>query len=146
VTDAFAQLGLGYEVWASTAIHAYRTLDNTIHLLNAEGIDARIHYDVSRTEDLKPFASNGPCGTTINVQSNQYPQEAHLIKSFFLPTTAVQAAAPGNFTVSLPGEAEKNEEAIKGITKLCLLYIAGTLDPETGLITEVITSCLCLFG
>ncbi len=49
VANAFARLGLGYEVWASTAIHAFMTLDDMAHLLNADGVDKRIHYDTIGT-------------------------------------------------------------------------------------------------
>lgn len=140
VANAFAQLEEGYEVWVMTAIHAFETLDDANHLLQVDGVDRRIHCNSSWTEALKPFAPNGPCDMTINLQSSQYPQEAHLIKTFFLPMTAAQTAAPGVIIVSLPGEAKKNEEMIKGITKLHLLYIAGTLDPGTGLTAGEVTS------
>lgn len=45
-------------------------------------------------ETSPPFALNGPCGTSIIVQSNEYLQEAQAIKSFFVLAVAPLAAQP----------------------------------------------------
>jgi hypothetical protein len=139
VGAAFAELGVGYAAWAPTAIHAFETIDDSTHIIEHHQADKRLYFDPSWVDATSGLlAANGPCGTTIHVQSSQYPQEAQLIKSFFLPVVTPHALpTPGVITVSLPGEAEKNEEAIKGIAKLRLLHIAGILDPETGSITGV---------
>jgi hypothetical protein len=76
--------------------------------------------------------NNGPCGTIMNFQSNDYPQAAQ-IKKFFLPNPPAQAftqqmATLGTFTFQLPGELNKESEAKKGITKLMLLHVCTEIN------------------
>jgi hypothetical protein len=52
----------------------------------------------------------------MNVQSDDYPQAAQIIKKFFLPDPPVQAftqqlATPGTFTFQLPSKLDKESEA-----------------------------------
>jgi hypothetical protein len=44
---------------------------------------------------------------------------------------------PGTLTFQLPGKLEKESEAKKGITKLMLLHICGTIDYKTLLVTDI---------
>ena len=90
----------------------------------------------------KLASSNGFCGTITYVQSNNYPQAAALIKKIFIniPPPAVVPHAvtqPGTFTFQLPGELEKEIEAKKGITKLMLLHICGTIDYTNHFVTDI---------
>ena len=82
IANNFTQLVEGYALCVVTAIHAFKTLDDTNHLLKANCMDNCLYYNPSWTDTLKPFAPNSPCGTTINVQSSQFPQEANLINHF----------------------------------------------------------------
>ena len=51
-----------------------------------------------------------------------------------LPQAVTQ---PGTFTFQLPGELEKESKAKKGITKLMLLHICGSINYKTLLVTEI---------
>ncbi|KAL7433446.1 hypothetical protein ACHAXH_004340 [Discostella pseudostelligera] len=138
VVNAFAQLGLGYQVWLSQAELATRRRDDIIHIVETLEADKSTYFAPNwMAENSLPFASNGPCGTSIIVQSSEYPQEAHAIKSFFLPVASVPVQLQGTITVTLPGEAEKDAEAKNGITKLSLFLIAADCDFEAGTITNV---------
>ena len=99
-------------------------------------------YDPNSPTKLS--SSNGPCGTIMNVQSDNYPQATVEIKKYFIgaqvPAILPQAfTQPGTFRFQLPGELGRESEAKKGITKLMLLHICGSIDYKTLLITEIIT-------
>jgi hypothetical protein len=139
VVDAFARLGPGYDVWLTQAVLSFGRQDDILHILETLEADKATYFDPSWVEGTSlPFASNGPCGTSIIVQSSEYPQEAQQIKSFFLPAAAPVPVQPqGNFTVTLPGEAEKDAEARNGITKLSLFFIAADCDFDAGTLSNV---------
>lgn len=140
VFESFARLGQGYEVWLSQAVHAICRLEDAIHMLDTLAVDKSTYFEKGWVEETSlPFAVNGPCGTSIIVQSSDYPQEAHAIRSFFLPATPLAALQPqqGTITVTLPGEVEKDAEAKNGITKLSLFLIAGDCDFDAGTISNV---------
>ena len=139
VVEAFARLGLGYEVWLTQARQAIVKLDDIIHIVDTLEADKVTYFDPAWVEDVSiPFATNGPCGTSIIVQSAEYPQEAQAIKSFFCQTLqAPLQPHAGTITVTLPGEAEKDAEAKNGITKLSLFFIAADCDFDAGTISNV---------
>ena len=141
VVEAFSQLGLGYEVWLSQARHTIDRLGDIAHITDTLEADKVTYFDPAWVEETSlPFAANGPCGTSFIVQSAEYPQEAHAIKSFFCPAVPASALAQsqaGTITVTLPGEAEKDAEAKNGITKFSLFLIAADCDFDTGTITNV---------
>lgn len=139
VVEAFAQLGPGYDVWLSQAILSYGRQDDILHIVETLEADKTTYFDPSWVEGTSlPFASNGPCGTSIIVQSSEYPQEAQKIRSFFVSAVAPVAVQPhGNITVTLPGEAEKDAEARNGITKLSLFFIAADCDFDAGTVSNV---------
>jgi hypothetical protein len=81
--------------------------------------------------------------TLALVQSDDYPVAAHVIKDLFklspqafAPTFA--SYAPGNVTLHLPAEADKESEAKKGIVKLMLFHICGNIDIEATLVSNII--------
>lgn len=138
VLEAFTQLGPGYEAWLTLALLSMQRCDDLIHIVDTLEADKTLYFDPSwNVETSLPFASNGPCGTNIIVQSSEYPQEAQKIKSFFLRTPSVPTQPQGTITVTLPGEAEKDAEAKNGITKLSLFLIAADCDFDAGTISNV---------
>lgn len=138
VNVSLAQLGIGYEIWATQALLAKERQDDIIHVVDTLGADKKTYFDPNWTAASSlPFASNGPCGTSIIVQSAEYPQEAQSIKSFFLPLQANVQPAANTITVTLPGEAEKDADARNGITKLSLFFIAGECDFDKGTVSNV---------
>jgi len=139
VIEAFAQLGKGYDVWLTQASHAIRKIDDIPHIVDTLEADKSTYFAPGWEEETSlPFAVNGPCGTSIFVRSSDYPQEAHAIRSFFLPTVPSAALQPqGTITVTLPGEVEKDAEAKNGITKLSLFLIAADCDFDAGTISNV---------
>jgi hypothetical protein len=69
----------------------------------------------------------------MNVQFNDYPHAAQIIKKFFLPDPPAQAftqpmATPGTFTFQLPGKLNKESKAKKRITKLMLLHVCVEIN------------------
>jgi hypothetical protein len=142
-------LGMGYDLWA-------RIVDKT---LMADKLDnlLMVAYEAKKDPSLiqRYFLSswdpgtltqlalnNGPCKTITNVQSDNYPQAAHMIKKFFLPNLPAPGfpqamAAPSTFTFKLPGELEKESKAKKGITKLMLLHICTDINYKRSPISNI---------
>ncbi len=87
-------------------------------------------------------SNNGPCGTIKSIQSNDYPQAAHIIKKFFLPNPPAQAftqplATLGTFMFQLPGKLDKESKAKKGITKLMLLHVCAKINFKESTISDM---------
>jgi hypothetical protein len=134
------KLGTGYDLWARVVDEMLSTdkLDNFLMVADKAKKDPlliRKHF-LPSWDPLTPTqlaSNNRPCGTVTNVQSDDYPQAAQIIKKFFLPNPPAQAftqpfATPGTFTFQLPGELDKESTAKKGITKLMLLHVCAEIN------------------
>ena len=98
-------------------------------------------YDPNSPTKLSS-SSNSPYGTIMNVQSNYFPQATAVIKNIFIDAqvSAILPQAmtqPGTVTFQLPGELEKESQAKKGITKLMLLHISGTINYKMLSVTNI---------
>jgi hypothetical protein len=72
-----------------------------------------------------------------------YPVAARVIKDLFqlspqAVTPTLASYTPGNVTLHLPAEADKESEAKKGIIKLMLLHIHGNIDIEATKVSNII--------
>ena len=148
VQAKMAELGEGYKVWASSAAHAMANTDDTLTVVDSI-LSTKPDANASIVKYLHPtwvpnkspqFASsNGPCGTLVNVPSDQYPQEAAKLKAKHIQVQPTQPAQQqqSTFTIAVQGEAEKEAEAKAGIVKLMLFFIGAVIDFEAGALTEV---------
>jgi len=154
VQQQMSDLGLGYELWAESAINSISKssdIDQVISNMsddtepNPQDLDANTtrFFDPNWGSDgaLQLALNNGPCGTWDFVPSGDYPQEAKQLSEIFNPADAalpIQAVMqPQVVTVAVQGKAEKEAEAKKGVTKLMLLYICADVDFELGTISNI---------
>ncbi len=114
-------LGTGYKLWANTANNAVAKLDDIFSVMEEIRTHESIRKYLDPTRDVKslPLAtSNGPFGAMTLVQSDNYPDAAHVIKDIFqLSPQAVALSlasfAPGNVMLHLPAKVDKESEAKK---------------------------------
>jgi len=131
-------MGSGYNLWARIVDETLNKLNDFLEVMaNAKKDPLLIkkHFLLSwdPKSPTKLASNNGPCGTITNMQSDDYPQAANLINKFFiqklLPFVFPQVMTPpGTFMFQLTGEMEKESKAKKGITKLMLMHVCGTID------------------
>jgi hypothetical protein len=136
------KLGTGFNLWALST----NKLDNFLTVAEkAKKVPLLIckHFLPSwhPLTSTQLVLNNEPCGSITNVQSNDYPQAAQIIKKFFLPNPSAQAftkpiVMPGTFTFQLPSELNKKSEAKKGITKLMLLHVCAEINLKESTISN----------
>jgi hypothetical protein len=124
VKSKMIHLGMGYDLWARI-VDKILTTDKLNDFLTADEVkkdpllNQKYFLSSWNPVTLTQLASyNGPCGSVINVQFDEYPQAPHNIKKFFLSNLPVlgfpQAMATlGTFKFQLPGELEKELKAKK---------------------------------
>jgi hypothetical protein len=140
------RLGTGYEVWANTANNDFEKLDDILSVMEEIKTPESIKKYFNPNQDAKspPLAtSNDPFSAMILVQSDNYPDEARVIKDLFQLSPQAAALtlasyAPGNIMLHLPAEADKESDAKKGIIKLMLLHIRGDIDIKAILVSNII--------
>jgi hypothetical protein len=98
--------GTGYNLWA-------RIVDSTLttnKLAKKDPLLMQKYFLFSWDPDASTqlASNNGACGTITNVQSNEYPQAAHMIRKFLLPNPLAPSfpqamAAPSIFSSSYLG-------------------------------------------
>jgi hypothetical protein len=130
------RLGSGYELWANTAKAVVEYIDDILFVI--EEIKAPMlikqYLDPTRNDkSLQLAMANGPFGAMTNVQSDDYPQAAHVIKEIFQLSPQILAPTlpsfpSGNVMLQLPSEIDKESEAKKEIIKLMLLLICGNIN------------------
>ena len=86
--------------------------------------------------------ANGPFGAITNMQSDNYPLAAHVLKEIFqlspqILTPALPSFPSGNVMFQHPSEIDKESEAKKGIIKLMLLLICGNIDIELTTVSKI---------
>jgi hypothetical protein len=86
--------------------------------------------------------ANGTFGAMTNVQSNDYPTAACVLKEIFQLSPQILAPTlhsfpSGNIMLQLPSEIDKESEAKKGIIKLMLLLIRGNMNIELPTVTNI---------
>jgi hypothetical protein len=86
--------------------------------------------------------ANGPFGAMTNVQSNDYPLAARVLKEIFqlspqILTSPLPTFPTGNVMVQLPSEIDKESKAKKGIIKLMLLLVCGDIDIESTSVSNI---------
>ncbi len=101
------------------------------------------HFNPNWDAKSLPLAtSNTLFGAMTLVQSDDYPVAAHVIKDLFqlspqgiAPTLASYALS--NVMLHLPAEANKESEAKKGIIKLMLFHIRGSINIKATLVSNI---------
>ncbi len=86
--------------------------------------------------------ANSPFGAMTNVQSDNYPLAARVLKEIFqlspqILTPALPSFPSGNVMFQLPSEIDKESKAKKGIIKLMLHLICGNIDIETTTVSNI---------
>ncbi len=140
------RLGTGYKLWANTANHAVKKLDDILSVMEEFRTPGSIkkYLDPNRDAKSLPLAtSNGPFSAMTLVQLDNYPVAAHVINDLFqLSPQAVAPSlasfAPGNVMLHLPAKVDKESEAKKGIIKLMLLHIHGNIDIKATLVSNIL--------
>ena len=130
------RLGSGYELWANMAKAAVDYVDNILTVIDEIKTPKLIkqYLDPTRNDkSLQLAMANRPFGATTNVQSNDYPLTAHILKEIFQLSPQILAPTlptflSGNVMLQLLSEIDKESEAKKGIIKLMLLLICGDMD------------------
>lgn len=142
VMAEFSQLGPGYEHWGMAAIESQRDSENVLPAVDrivAAGTQMTF-LDPSWDPTKRKLASdNGPMGTIKPTQSFSYPQEKDSIGAFFQPVqpAAVQPAIGQTVNIMMPGEQEKEVNAMKGQAKLQLFMLGGLVNFEAGTIENL---------
>ena len=91
-------------------------------------------------KSLQLAMANGPFGAMTNVQSDDYPLVARVLKEIFQLSPQILAPSlpsfpTGNVMLQLPSDIDKESEAKKGIIKL-LLLIRGDIDIESTTVSD----------
>jgi hypothetical protein len=86
--------------------------------------------------------ANGPFGAMTNMQYNDYPLAARVLKEIFQLSPQILAPTlpsfpSGNVMLQLPSEIDKESEAEKGIIKLMLLLIRGNMNIESPTVLNI---------
>jgi hypothetical protein len=145
-----ARMGVGYELWAETAKDASDKADDIVAILDKIDDEAgpamelyRKYLDPNRHENSLPLAkSNGPFGSMTIVPTADFPAAALILKKFFVPEASVPPSSAvfpsGNImTLQLPGDIDKEAEAKKGLVKLMLFHVRGTIDIDAITVSNV---------
>ena len=143
----FATLGKGYKAWctgAEEAMNSSRKIgkvrDNVQDVLGYDDITFVQRYcDNNWTGKKMTLSNGGPHLPIILVASDIYPVEAADIKNDFLAQPQSSAVHPSfnTLTIQHPGELGQEAEAKKGVAKLMLLFLRGTVDITSASITNV---------
>ena len=93
-------------------------------------------------KSLQLTMANGPFGAMTNVQSDDYPLAARVLKEIFQLSPQILAPTlpsfpSGNVMLQLPSEIDKESEAKKGIIKLTLLLICGNMNIESPTVSNI---------
>ena len=139
------RLGSGYELWANMAKAAVDYVDNILTVIDEIKTPKLIkqYLDPTRNDkSLQLAMANRPFGATTNVQSNDYPLTAHILKEIFQLSPQILAPTlpsfpSGNVMLQLPSEIDKESEAKKGIIKLMLLLIRGNINIESPTVSNI---------
>ena len=85
------------------------------------------------------LSANGPILPIILVASDVYPVEATDIKKDFVAQPQSSIVHPSFNTLSIqhPGELGQDAEAKKGVSKLMLLCLRGTVDMTSASISNI---------
>jgi hypothetical protein len=139
------RLGSGYELWAHTANAAVEYVDEILSVI--EEIKApeliKQYLDPTRNDkSLQLTMANGKFGAMTNVQSDNYPLAACVLKEIFQLSPQILAPTlpsfpSGNVMLQLPSEIDKESEAEKGIIKLMLLLICGNMNIESPAVSNI---------
>lgn len=139
----FCQLGTGYEHWGMAAVEAHRDLDHTLQVVdNVCTASAEQQFlDPNWNPTARKIArDNGPIGSIKTAQSADYPQERMSIGTFFdqAQQIAQQPFLQGNtLTITMPGEQEKEVQAVAGQAKLQLFLIGGTINTDSSTVSNL---------
>ena len=138
-------LGSGYEFWANTANAAVEYIDNILSVIETFKAPELIkrYLDPTRNDkSLQLTMANGPFEAMTNMQSDDYPLAARILKEIFQLSPQILAPTlpsfpSGNVMLQLPSEIDKNSEAKKGIIKLMLLLICGDMDIKSTTVSNI---------
>ena len=145
VKMAFATLGKGYEAWCTAADEALnskeiiaKVRDNFATLGMDEGTWVKHYCDSTWTGTKMTLRDDGPHLPIMQADSDVYPVESNDIKKdYFAPVHASAVHPPfGTLTIQHPGELGQEAEAKKGVAKLMLLCLRGTVDVPSATITN----------
>jgi hypothetical protein len=138
-------LGLGYKLWANTAKAAIEYVNDILTIIEEIKVPELIKRYLDPTRNYKSLQlamANGPFGAITNMQSDNYPLAAHVLKEIFqlspqILTPALPSFPSGNVMFQHPSEIDKESEAKKGIIKLMLLLIRGNIDIESTTVSKI---------
>ena len=135
----FAPLGKGCEAWCTVAEQAITSARKIAMVLTtmaeAENYNhvgfVQKYFDKNWTGKKMQLTASGPILPIMLVSSDVYPVEAANIKKDFLAQPPSSAMHPSfnTLTIQHPGELGQEAEAKKGVAKLMLLCLRGTVDP-----------------
>ncbi len=118
------RLGSGYELWVNTAKAAVECVDDiltVIEEIKAPELMKQYLIPTRNDKSLQLALANGPFGAMTNVQSDDYPVAASVLKAIF--QMSHQTLAPtlpsfpsGNVMLQLPSEIVKESEARKALS------------------------------
>jgi hypothetical protein len=101
------------------------------------------YLDPARNDkSLQLAMTNGPFGAMINVQPDDYPLAARVLKEIFqlspqILVPPLPSFPTGNVLLQLASEIDKESEAKKGIIKLMLLLVRGDIDIELTTVSNI---------
>jgi hypothetical protein len=138
-------LGSSYELWANTTKATVEYVDNILTVMDEIKAPELIkrYLDPTRNDkSLQLAMANGPFGAMTNVQSDDYPLAACILKEIFQLSPQILAPTSPffpsrNVMLQLPSEIDKESEAKKGIIKLMLLLIRGDIDIESTTVSNI---------
>jgi hypothetical protein len=143
----FSTLGKGYEAWCLGADEAMQSSDISTkvrkNLTGPMGYDdltwVQRYCDSTWTGKQMTLSDSGPHLPIIQVDSDVYPLEAADIKKDYLVQPQASAVYPSfnTLTIQHPCELGQEAEAKKGVAKLMLLFLRGTVDITSASITNV---------
>jgi hypothetical protein len=140
-----AHLGSGYELWANTAKAEVEYVDGILTLMDEIVAPKMIerYLDPARNDKSLQLAMvNGPFRAMTNVQSDDYPLAARVLKEIFQLSPKILAHPLPSFPtknvmLQLPSEIDKKSEAMKRIIKLMLLLVCGDIDIESTTVSNI---------
>jgi hypothetical protein len=143
----FVMLGKGCEAWCTGAEEAITSATKIATVLsNAADV---LHYNevtfVQRYCDNNwmgqkmSISADGPHLPIIQVALEVYPVEAADIKKDFLAQLQSSTAHPNYITLTIqhPGKLGQEAEAKKGVAKLVLLCLRGTVDMTSATVSNI---------
>ena len=127
---------------AKAAVEYVKDILSVIEEIKAPELIKQYLDPTRNAKSLQLAMANGPFGAMTNVQSDNYPLAARVLKEIFqlspqILTPTLPSFPSGNIMLQLPSEIDKESEAKKGIIKLMLLIVCSSIDIESTTISSI---------